>query len=104
MKPGCGLVALLFCCCAAIGISLRADEKKKDEPAKVDIKAVSLEELVKYVAKHEGKPVAMDVWATWCVPCREKFPKFMALAAKHKDKASFFSLSIDEAEDIEKAK
>jgi thiol-disulfide isomerase/thioredoxin len=104
MKPGCGMVALLAACCVSLGVTLRAEDKKKDEPPKVEIKAVSLEELVKYVAKQEGKPVAMDVWATWCVPCREKFPKFMALAAKHKDKASFFSLSIDEAEDIEKAK
>jgi thiol-disulfide isomerase/thioredoxin len=98
------MIALLACSCISLGVSLWAEDEKKGDAPKVEIKAVSLTELDKQVAGWKGKPVAMDVWATWCVPCREKFPKFMALAAKHKDKASFFSLSIDEAEDIEKAK
>jgi thiol-disulfide isomerase/thioredoxin len=80
---------------------LAADDAKEK---KVEIKSATVAELEKHVAAQKGKPTAMDVWATWCVPCREKFPKFVALADKHKDKAAFFSLSIDEAEQLEDAK
>jgi thiol-disulfide isomerase/thioredoxin len=61
-------------------------------------------ELDKHVAAQKGKPVAMDVWATWCVPCREKFPKFVALAGKYQGKAAFQSLTIDEADQTAEAK
>ena len=104
MRPGCGFVALLVVCCG-FGIAIRADdEKKKEEPAKVELKEATIDEIEKHVAAQKGKPTAMDVWATYCVPCREKFPKFQALAVKHKEKASFFSLTIDDVEDAAKAK
>ena len=32
------------------------------------------------LAKHKGKVVLVDYWATWCAPCRKKFPHTVALA------------------------
>jgi thiol-disulfide isomerase/thioredoxin len=101
MRPGFGLTTLLVAACGLVeGSSLGDDAKEK----KIEIKSAAIADLEKHVAGQKGKPVGMDVWATWCVPCREKFPKFVALADKHKDKARFFSLSIDEAEQLEDAK
>jgi thiol-disulfide isomerase/thioredoxin len=104
MRPGCGFVMLTA---AAVGLALAplaADDKEKKDSGKVEVKSATLAEIEKHVASQKGKPVAMDVWATWCVPCREKFPKFVALAGKHKGKASFLSLTIDEAEQLDEAK
>jgi thiol-disulfide isomerase/thioredoxin len=104
MRPRCLFVATAA---ALIGGSLgmkAGDDNKKGGDAKVELKVVTLEELEKHVASLKGKPAAMDVWATYCVPCREKFPKFLALAAKNKDKAAFLTLSIDEEGEHDKAK
>ncbi|MCD0488610.1 TlpA family protein disulfide reductase [Pedobacter sp. MC2016-14] len=47
----------------------------------------------------KGKVVAIDVWATWCIPCMQSLPKFLALREKYKDNKniSFISISIDDA-------
>lgn len=43
-----------------------------------------------------GKPSYIDVWATWCVPCRAELPFFKELAEKYGDEINFVGLSIDE--------
>ncbi|MDR1719420.1 MAG: TlpA family protein disulfide reductase [Dysgonamonadaceae bacterium] len=44
-----------------------------------------------------GKYVLIDVWATWCAPCRAEIPSLKALEAKFTDKdIAFVSISVDE--------
>lgn len=31
----------------------------------------------------DGRPVVMNFWASWCVPCREEMPAFDAVARRH---------------------
>lgn len=51
------------------------------------------------LADQKGKIVVVDAWATWCVPCRAKFPKFVALAdAKAGKNFAFMSLAVDETD------
>lgn len=45
-----------------------------------------------------GKVVLVNVWATWCVPCREEMPKLDALQAElGGDRFEVVALSIDRA-------
>ena len=70
----------------------------------VKIEKVSLEGLAKAVAGHKGKIVVIDIWATFCAPCKEKFPHMVELHNKLKDQGVvFISLSVDEPADIANA-
>jgi thiol-disulfide isomerase/thioredoxin len=52
-----------------------------------------------------GKFVYIDVWATWCGPCRQEIPFLKKVEEKYHDKnIVFLSMSIDKLKDIEKWK
>ena len=45
----------------------------------------------------KGKVVYIDVWATWCPPCRQEIPFLQALENKlHAENIEFVSISIDD--------
>lgn len=47
----------------------------------------------------KGKYVLIDVWASWCYPCRVQHPHLVALEEKMKNKAiTFLSISVDTQE------
>ncbi|MGN6416567.1 MAG: TlpA family protein disulfide reductase [Pseudobacter sp.] len=57
---------------------------------------ISLESL-------RGKYVYIDLWATWCGPCKAEIPYLKKLEAKYHDKnIAFVSISIDEVGDRQK--
>lgn len=48
-------------------------------------------------ASLQGKVILVDVWATWCGPCREQTPKLAALQQKYRDKGlAVVGLTLDE--------
>jgi cytochrome c-type biogenesis protein len=48
------------------------------------------------LAKMRGKVVLMNVWATWCGPCRKEIPELRAINAAYKDKGlELVGVSVD---------
>lgn len=44
--------------------------------------------------------VVVDLWATWCVPCLERFPHMVELSEQYEQQGvTFFSLSLDDRDD-----
>jgi thioredoxin 1 len=41
------------------------------------------------------KPVVVDFWESWCVPCRQLSPVIETLAAEHGDRVTFAKLDTD---------
>lgn len=53
----------------------------------------------------KGKYVYVDVWATWCGPCRQEIPFLQKVEEKyHGKKIEFVSISVDQMKDHEKWK
>lgn len=48
------------------------------------IKKISLAEFNTLLESKKGKVVVVDLWATWCPPCRKEIPGFINLYNKHK--------------------
>ena len=48
---------------------------------------------------YRGKPVVLNFWATWCVPCAAEMPLLSEMQNRYKDKVLFIAASVDD-EDV----
>lgn len=77
-----------------------------DQPAPISSPVtVGLADRAAYeqtIAKHLGKVVLVDCWATWCPPCVMQFPHTVQLSRKYDpNQLAVVSVSMDEPEDQE---
>jgi thiol-disulfide isomerase/thioredoxin len=70
-----------------------------DEPQPViNVRFVTEDGTRKDMESLRGKVLLVNVWATWCVPCREEMPTLDALQAElGSDRFEVVALSIDRA-------
>lgn len=62
----------------------------------VDFEYPDLEGKMHRLSDYKGKVVVVDVWATWCVPCKKEIPALTSLEKEMEGKdVVFISLSID---------
>jgi thiol-disulfide isomerase/thioredoxin len=56
------------------------------------------------LAKFAGKPLIINLWATWCGPCRLEMPQLVGFAAKFRDRGlTIIGVSVDDAPDAIRA-
>lgn len=65
-----------------------------------EIESVDLEGNKVRLSDLRGKVVVLDIWATWCGPCRQMIPHSRELVEKLKDKPfALVSISFDDSKD-----
>ena len=74
-------------------------ELRSQQDIKVErINKQQLENLIKY---REGKVLLLNIWATWCIPCREEFPDLKKIYDKYKNQVDVIAVSADSPNDIQ---
>lgn len=48
------------------------------------------------LSEQKGKIVILNIWATWCSPCRAEIPDFMEIQEEMKEDVLFVGVSVDE--------
>ncbi len=73
----------------------------QDAP-EIPITVVGRQEYEQILAKHRGRVVLVDHWATFCGPCMKQFPHTVELWEKNRDRGlDVISLSFDEPSNLE---
>jgi thiol-disulfide isomerase/thioredoxin len=52
------------------------------------------------LARLRGYPVVVNVWASWCGPCRAEFGILQRLAARHGKRVAFLGVDSQDSDDV----
>ena len=87
------ILGLIF----VLNLNLAAQSSKKIVVEQID--KTKLERLIK---NRKGKVLLLNVWASWCMPCKKEFPDLVKLAEKYKNsKVEIVGLSVDDKDDLQ---
>jgi cytochrome c biogenesis protein CcmG/thiol:disulfide interchange protein DsbE len=56
----------------------------------------------KRIAALKGYPVVVNVWASWCGPCRFEFPTLQKLSARYGKQVAFLGINSQDSDDAAK--
>jgi len=62
------------------------------------IKIINVTDLSELINANKDRVLLINVWATWCVPCREEFPDLVKISNTFKDKVRLVGISVDDPE------
>jgi len=72
------------------------------EPPTIQLDSVRYDQLAAEVTGLQGKVVLVDVWGSFCAPCKEKFPTVVALHGKYAGRGlAVISVSVDTPDDAD---
>lgn len=78
--------------------------KKPENKSQIDVEIADLNGKTFRLSDLKGKVVYLDIWASWCGPCRKQFPAAAAikeqLSKKEKKQIEFLYISIDNTETV----
>lgn len=73
-----------------------------NEQSRLVVKPLDEPGLERLITQRNGKILFLNVWATWCGPCREEFPDLIQLAREYSDaNVEIVGLSVDFPDEID---
>jgi len=90
--------ALVFCVILFNGIISNIFSQLKVE---TQIEVINISDLEKIINQNEDRALLINVWATWCLPCREEFPDLVKLAKVYDKNIRVVGISVDNYDDLD---
>ncbi|HEU5104724.1 MAG TPA: TlpA disulfide reductase family protein [Solirubrobacterales bacterium] len=53
----------------------------------------------KQIAELRGYPIVVNLWASWCVPCRAEFPTLQKLSSRYGKRVAFLGVNSEDSSD-----
>src|SRR5688572_5648600 len=79
-----------------VGVAHGQTKRATPKPAARLLPNVTKIDQTRYaeLIKPGAKPLLINFWATWCVPCREEFPDLVKIDGEYKGKIDFITISL----------
>lgn len=66
------------------------------------VETINKEKLQEIIKNRNGKVLLLNIWATWCGPCRDEFPELVRLENEYKGRTlDIVGISVDEKKDVD---
>ncbi len=65
------------------------------------VQRIGREDLEGVIRQNAGKTVLVNLWATWCKPCRDEMPSLIRLRKELKDRMVLVLVSADDSDLVE---
>lgn len=80
-----------------------ADGQKEDPAATAPPKVIQIDATaIRDLLKPRGRPLLVNFWATWCVPCQEEFPDLVEIDREFRGQIDFITISLDDLAEIDR--
>jgi len=67
----------------------------------LEVSEITIDELNDIIKNREGKALLINIWATWCIPCKEEFPDLVKISDRYSEKIELIGISIDYPDEVE---
>lgn len=74
-----------------------------DLPDEGDFVPLTVDEFSGILVGQEGRPVVVNIWASWCGPCRAEMPLLQAAAASYDGEAVILGVAANDDPDAARA-
>ena len=67
----------------------------------IEVSEITIDELNDIIKNREGRVLLINIWATWCVPCKEEFPDLIKISDQYNEQIELIGISIDFPDEVE---
>ncbi len=76
-------IAVVIVLVALVGFAWMYGKKESPKTIPVSATPLTISSVEKSLEPYRGQVVILDIWATWCGPCRQEIPDFIKLREKY---------------------